>query len=248
MTRSGATHLCVPRHIRITSSASGATFALNLRSGHWYVLNHLATTLWQEILRTGDSDRAADTLANQHPRLTPEEFRRNARLLFTDLTEQGLLSLRSGVPTAEHLPMIAQSKPLGSMAAAAARPSRWMLFLAHIGLLAAFCLLRLPFHLTFRIVGALTSRWCARATSQSEALVTVAAVEAAADRYPGRAACLERSLGCVITAALSRQGLRWVIGVAEDPCRFHAWVETDGIAVTRSPAPHIDTFTRVLST
>ncbi|WHT17990.1 lasso peptide biosynthesis B2 protein [Crossiella sp. CA-258035] len=247
MTRRGASRLCIPHHVHITTSASGATFVLNLRSGRCYVINRLAGALWQELWRTGDSDQAVDTVADQYPQLARAAFRTRARLIFTELANHGLIALRRGAAATGRLPLTVLGKPIGSISTEEANPSRRILLLAHVGLFAAFCLLRLPFRLTVHIVGVLTGAWCARAASQPEAALTVAAVEAAADRYPGRAACLERSLGCVITASLTRQRLRWVIGVAEDPCRFHAWVETGDVAVTRSPESHIDAFIRVLS-
>ena len=107
-------------------------------------------------------------------------------------------------------------------------------------------LLLLPFHLMLAIVGVMTRTWCTRPTNTVEALNTVAAVEAAANRYPGRAACLERSLAAVVTAAFLRRRISWVIGVAENPSRFHAWVEVDGLVVTRSVNADAE-FTRVLT-
>lgn len=44
---------------------------------------------------------------------------------------------------------------------------------------------------------------------------------------PWRAACLEESAAVVLMLAASRQRVTWCHGVAADPIRLHAWVETD---------------------
>ena len=43
---------------------------------------------------------------------------------------------------------------------------------------------------------------------------------------PWRAACLEESAAVVLMLAASRQRVTWCHGVAADPIRLHAWVET----------------------
>ncbi|SDD57945.1 lasso peptide biosynthesis B2 protein [Actinokineospora iranica] len=44
---------------------------------------------------------------------------------------------------------------------------------------------------------------------------------------PGRAACLEESTAAVLLLAAYRLQVTWCHGVAADPIRLHAWVETD---------------------
>lgn len=44
---------------------------------------------------------------------------------------------------------------------------------------------------------------------------------------PTRVACLEESAAVVLLLAASRHRVTWCHGVAGDPIRFHAWVETD---------------------
>jgi hypothetical protein len=237
-----------PNHVHVTSGATGATFVLNARSGHWHVLNPTAAALWHELQRTGDADGAIQAVANRFRQPASAAFRAGARRAVTDLTDRGLVTTVESGTGVPHHPLTARGRPTGFVSAETTEPGRRAVFLAHIGLLATLCLLRLPFHLTLRAVVALTRTWCARSATRLEALATVAAVEAVADRYPGRVACLERSLGSVVTAALTRRRLTWVIGVADDPCRFHAWVEDGGIVVTRSPESRFDTFNRALST
>jgi hypothetical protein len=57
-----------------------------------------------------------------------------------------------------------------------------------------------------------------------QTLAALAAIDRTARFHLGRVACLELSLGAVVTLALTRRYSTLVIGVADDPCRFHAWV------------------------
>jgi transglutaminase superfamily protein/coenzyme PQQ synthesis protein D (PqqD) len=93
---------------------------------------------------------------------------------------------------------------------------------------------------SFRIQLALvraTRRWCRRGAGSDEAAATVATVDWAARRYPGRAACLEQSLTAVLLAAAARRRLDWCLGAAPDPYRFHAWVEAHGRPVPTQGDP-----------
>lgn len=92
------------------------------------------------------------------------------------------------------------------------------------------------FRLQLALVRA-TRRWCRRGAAPAEAAVTVATVDWAARRYPGRAACLEQSLTAVLLAAAVGRRLDWCLGAAPDPYRFHAWVEAQGRPVPSRDDP-----------
>jgi hypothetical protein len=104
-----------------------------------------------------------------------------------------------------------------------------------------------PFRIQLALVRA-TRRWCRRGAEPEEAAATVAAVDWAARRYPGRAACLEQSLTAVLLAAVVGRRLDWCLGAAPDPYRFHAWVEAQGHPVPTGddPAPALG-YARLLS-
>ncbi|WP_327075463.1 lasso peptide biosynthesis B2 protein [Kitasatospora purpeofusca] len=71
-----------------------------------------------------------------------------------------------------------------------------------------------------------------RPATPEEAHLTVTAIRAAGWYSPGRAACLEESAAAVLSLAARRLSVRWCHGVAADPVRMHAWVQTeDGTAV-----------------
>ncbi|WP_063764573.1 lasso peptide biosynthesis B2 protein [Streptomyces sp. NRRL F-5053] len=97
---------------------------------------------------------------------------------------------------------------------------------AAAGLALALVLLRLPFRHTVRGARAArrAGRWPMEA-AQAEALVN--AVRHAARWWPGRAACLETSLGAVLAAALLGRRLDWCLGArfAPPPVEYHAWAQ-----------------------
>ncbi|MBL1120277.1 lasso peptide biosynthesis B2 protein [Streptomyces sp. 110] len=59
---------------------------------------------------------------------------------------------------------------------------------------------------------------------------TVRAVRHTARLWPGRAACMETSLGAVLAAALLGRRLTWCLGArfAPPPVEYHAWAELPG--------------------
>ncbi|MFE7190568.1 lasso peptide biosynthesis B2 protein [Kitasatospora sp. NPDC057595] len=71
-----------------------------------------------------------------------------------------------------------------------------------------------------------------RPATPKEAAAAVDAVRAAGWYAPGRTACLEESAAVVLLLATRRLTVTWCHGVAADPVRLHAWVQTeDGTAV-----------------
>jgi hypothetical protein len=220
----------LPEHLHVADGRAGTVYVLNARSGQWLVLNSAAARLWQTVAVTGDIERGIDELAGEYAPPAAERFRVDAHNIVGDMLANRLLVPGSSSVSCWEAP---KGQPSGTLHANS-KPTMSMAVLAGWSLMIALVLVRLPFRYTLRLVDALTKLWCTDLVSRSDALSTVAAVEAAADRYPGRAACLERSLGAVVAAAFRRRRLSWVLGVVEDPNRFHAWVEVDGKIVTRS--------------
>ncbi|MET9917712.1 lasso peptide biosynthesis B2 protein [Streptomyces sp. NPDC006435] len=73
---------------------------------------------------------------------------------------------------------------------------------------------------------------CRRPATTVQAVRAVEAVRRAGWRFPERTACLEESVAAVFLLAARRLAVTWCHGVAADPVRLHAWVQTwDGIAV-----------------
>lgn len=76
-----------------------------------------------------------------------------------------------------------------------------------------------------------------RPATGGEALCAVHAVRRAGAFLPGRLACLEESVAVVLMLAASCLRVTWCHGVAGDPVRLHAWVQTsDGQPVAEPPS------------
>ncbi|MEU8794557.1 lasso peptide biosynthesis B2 protein [Streptomyces sp. NPDC048643] len=101
-----------------------------------------------------------------------------------------------------------------------------------LGLLAALLLIRLPMAAVFRTVSWTTRTWCRREATPLQATASLRAVRRATHLYPGRAACLELSLATIAVLAFAGRRAVWCIGTADDPYRFHAWVEAQGVPIT----------------
>lgn len=92
--------------------------------------------------------------------------------------------------------------------------------------------------------------WAARRTLDPAtaecARQAVHAVRRAGLLAPGRVACLEESAAVVLALAVSRQRVTWCHGVAADPIRLHAWVETDSQPIAEPESTHRYTALRTI--
>ncbi|MGH8896196.1 MAG: lasso peptide biosynthesis B2 protein [Egibacteraceae bacterium] len=200
---------------------TGCLVLLNEESGQWHTLNPTGALCWRELVRTGDIDDAVSAMASRYPDVPAEQVRADLLRLAGELLRRGLLTPAAAVagkamavaPRAD-LP----ASPADRVAALVAFPI-------------ALAVLRLGFSRATRLV-ALLRRLPARPASVREAQAAVHAAALVARWYPGRAACLERSLTAVLSAALRRRRIDWCLSAAADPRRFHAWVEAEGQPVT----------------
>ncbi|MFD4021938.1 lasso peptide biosynthesis B2 protein [Streptomyces sp. NPDC058576] len=81
-----------------------------------------------------------------------------------------------------------------------------------------------------------TSATC-RPASPAEASEAVLAVRRAAWHAPVRTACLEESAAATFLLSTRRLSVVWCHGIAADPVRLHAWVQTvDGGLVAEPPS------------
>ncbi|PKW11406.1 Coenzyme PQQ synthesis protein D (PqqD) [Streptomyces sp. 1222.5] len=116
-----------------------------------------------------------------------------------------------------------------------------------LGFLLALLLIRLPFRTLLTVVWWTQRYGCRREATAEHGAKALASVRRAAALYPGRAACLETSLATLLTLALSGRRAVWCIGTAVDPCRFHAWIETEGVLIKAADDHGIEAFRRILS-
>lgn len=86
-----------------------------------------------------------------------------------------------------------------------------------------------------------------RPATQAQARAAVRAVRRAGWYSAVRAACLEESAAATILLAARRLQVTWCHGVAADPVRMHAWLQTtDGAPVDEPPSIHLFTPTLTL--
>ncbi|MFJ6212651.1 lasso peptide biosynthesis B2 protein [Streptomyces sp. NPDC092296] len=84
-----------------------------------------------------------------------------------------------------------------------------------------------------------------RPVDEGTALSMVRAVDAVGRLVPLRVACLERTTAAVTALAACGWRAHWCHGVAPDPVRLHAWMETDTGARVGEP-PDVREYTRTL--
>ena len=235
----------IPGHVHHRFEPNGGVVMIDSAAGTWFALNSTAGELWRHWAADGDFERAAASVAARHGEVPSETIRHDAECLLAELLDEGLISMRARNPAG--MAMVA-SRP---SAASTPRgwPTRLALFLsAHLCVFLAVVLTRVSFRWACALVRCTRRSWCNREPGSVRAAQFVDAVSRAADHYPGRAACLERSLASVLLAALVRSRLDWCLGSIPDPYRFHAWVESNGRAVDDPrQAQAAESFSRVLA-
>ncbi|MEV3870087.1 lasso peptide biosynthesis B2 protein [Streptomyces sp. NPDC049906] len=85
-----------------------------------------------------------------------------------------------------------------------------------------------------------------RPATPTEAALAVNAVRRAGWYSPTRTACLEESAAAVLLLASRRLSVTWCHGVAPDPVRLHAWIQTEDGAPAAEP-PSTLSFTPALT-
>ncbi|MEV8426168.1 lasso peptide biosynthesis B2 protein [Streptomyces niveus] len=233
----------IPEHVHESSGPHGGTVLLDARTGQWYAMNGTARALWSEWRESGDFDAGVRTVAARFPPALGERVRTDAGQLAETLLQRGLVSAAPSSDRTEPSPRRRPERRAGRGFSAAPRHDRSG---ATAALVVSLCLLRLPFGVTVRVVAALTSR-CPRPATHAQAEQALAAVQRVARRYPGRVACLELSLATTVRLALAGRSAQWCLGSADDPYRFHAWIEAGGRPVTSPSEGELTGFRKVLS-
>lgn len=219
----------IPEHVHESSAPHGGTVLLDARNGQWYAMNRTARALWSEWRLNGDFDAGVRTVAARFPPALGERVRADADELADVLVRRGLVT---AAPRPDRRPAQAPSEAgtagrAGTDDRASSAAPRHDRAAATAALLIALCLLRLPFGVAVRAAAALKSR-CPRPATATEAAEAVVLVRRVARLHPGRVACLELSLAATVRLALAGLSVEWCLGSADDPYRFHAWVEAAG--------------------
>lgn len=238
--------LSIPGHVHHGAGEHGGSVLLNMRTGQWYAMNPVADALWRAWRSTGDFDSAITAMAAEYPDASPDHIRQDAQTLAKALAERGLVVLDGPVPPG---PPPAECDLPGTPVIAAiddVHAAPWRRAMALCAFVVAVLLLRLPFRATVAVVTGLRHVWCRRAAHTADVALAIATVRKVSGWFPGRVACLETSLAVLLAMTLQRRSVDWIIGVAQDPYRFHAWTEVDGIPVIGDYDSGFEQFRRVL--
>lgn len=216
-----------PSHVRAVDFGH-VLVLIDYRTGRVQCLLPPAAVLWQDTARTGCLDDMAPALA--------------ARLL--------AVGLLVPVPGPAPWPAPATARPARASWGSAEHPAginrpprapRRSAITAAAALASVLAIRRAgheatAMHRVTATLAAVTSiRRHAATTAQVNAAVL--AVRHVGWHSPGRTACLEESAAAVLLLASRRLAVMWCHGVAPDPVRLHAWVQTvDAIPVGEPPS------------
>ena len=210
----GPAYASCPQNVRAVDFGH-VLVLIDYRTGRALSLLPPAGQQWDEASRTGALDAMDRPLAHQ--------------LLALDL----LTATRSPMPwPPAAVGTSAQASWGGSEhQAGTSRPSRAPItttLAATAALTAAFAATRHRSNGMQQALALLTaaSTRTTRAASPAQATAAVHAVRRAGWYCPGRTACLEESIATVLLLATRRLGVTWCHGIASDPIRLHAWVQT----------------------
>jgi hypothetical protein len=212
--------LHVADHVQHKSQEHGGVVILDTAAGEWITLNETAGYLWRRWESGAEFEEGVNDVAARYPDVPRAEILADARQLLAELIGRKIIDVAVS-PTAAAMASPAAA-PVGQ------RPGRARILAAMLALCVADLLARCSFRGSLTVVRLTRRGWCRRAPTADRASRTVAAVNAAAQWYPGRAACLEQSLAAVLLAAAVRCRLDWCLGSVPDPHRFHAWVAVEG--------------------
>ncbi|MFD5385603.1 lasso peptide biosynthesis B2 protein [Streptomyces sp. NPDC127074] len=212
-----------PAHVRALDFGHVAVL-VNYRNGHVQCLLPAAATLWRDAAATGHLDLIPPILANR-------------------LLAAGLLT-RTAIPIPWQTPLTAKAATAswGSAEhpAGALRPAPTRTTTAAASALATVLTIKrlgTPSTTMHRLTTTLRRAvsTCRRPATHDQAQAAVLAVRRAGWYSPARTACLEESAAAMLLLATRRLSATWCHGVAPDPVRLHAWVQTDDGAPAAEP-------------
>ncbi|WP_086822803.1 lasso peptide biosynthesis B2 protein [Streptomyces sp. NRRL B-24572] len=149
--------------------------------------------------------------------------------------------VRCQVPGRSPAPVVAPAASWGSAEhpAGIERPREAWSLSAAAALVAVFAIKRAGSRATamHRVTTAIrvATSTCRRPATPEQARSAVLAVRRGAWLSPGRTACLEESAAAVLLLAARRLSVTWCHGVAPDPVRLHAWVQTEDGGLVAEP-------------
>ncbi|WP_369253740.1 lasso peptide biosynthesis B2 protein [Streptomyces sp. R35] len=195
-----------------------ALMDLRTGRGQWRFLEPIGAELWRTIT---DGATPADAIEKltcywSSRGADPQQVRVDLTALVDELERADLL---------HSAPRTIQHERLEVRFAASVPASTTQSLAGHVGLFLAVVLLRLlPIRAAVAVAHAAVRLPGSPATPE-EAQSAHAAVCRATRWWPGRAACLETSLGAYFAAAFTGHRVRWAVGARFTPQGAHAWIE-----------------------
>jgi hypothetical protein len=213
------------------------TLFLQIRTGQWFVGNAVYTALWDGLEEGRALDTAIANLAKAGA--DPVQVRRDVERDLPGLLRAGILTRRRpGSPPQRLQAIVGDETQPGrrEWVDSTDRIPRRVAMVGAVGFMAAMLLKPLPFRMQLEVLMAIR-RACPLRPGLSDTRRLATAVKRAARWYPGRAECLEQSMGAFVAGALLRAAPSWCIGGrivaasddgwALDPSApRHAWVES----------------------
>lgn len=211
----------IPDNVSLLIDRNGCAVLLNGATGRWHALNTTGTEILMALHSGQTINEVIIAFTANHPAIPVAQVAMDVDKIVSALLEHGLLVVgapRLRLPAA--IDMAISTIPdhirvRDHLAVATALP-------------VALLLLSLPFRFAVGTVRLVKKHWTATPANKDEVLAVIGACHAAARYYPGRFACLQVSLTCVLALALRRRAAGWVFGASTDPLSFHSWVEIDG--------------------
>ena len=201
---------------------------LDERTGNWTHLTPTASAAILLLAASTTEEEAVEQYAERYG-IPARQANADVRMVAETLTARGLAATEPPPP-----PLSPSTEAMTSTKAYSTVPTGTFTerMAAAAGLLLALALLRLPFRHTTR-----TTRTIRRARQAGRRPLTPEQAEALAEAvrhtsrlWPGRATCMETSLGAVLAAALMGRRLNWCLGArfTPPPVEHHAWAELPG--------------------
>jgi hypothetical protein len=212
----------VPSSISFIVDDNGCTVLLNTSTGRWHVLNTTGGTIFHALRDGTPIDEIIDSLVATNLHVPMEQIARETYDLIDALAKRGLLvpnptymRQRASVEMTLNLTPLCSVKPLDRFVALAA-------------LSLAALLLVLPFRIAIASVKLLKERWATTPAQRHEVQAALIAAHTLGRHFPGRLACVQLSLTCVLILAIRRRRADWAFGTSTDPLNLHSWVEISG--------------------
>jgi hypothetical protein len=228
--------------------------AMNMTSGVCFRLNSSAVKVLEALRDTEDLAGAVALLHEQYPRADRTDIWQATEVCIARLQKAGVLGIHSAPWEIIYVDESDQAEVSGERVRPPAEGNYQLQARDYLAALGGVTLGRIVKSMPFAKQARLLSRversaWVRHESAPHQTERTLAAVHRVMSLYMGRAACVELTMATVLTEALKRRQVDFVIGLRTDPEGFHVWPEAQGIPVRTNRDPEVQgaykTFARI---